>query len=178
MEAGLIAMVKFEQTEQGQALLNLHMPRYGELPALELYMDQVLLVVDEVLRPLFPKSGGPILTATMINNYVRQKLVAPPVKKRYNRTHLAYFIVVALTKNVFSIAQISALIQRQIEVTGVDLAYDLFCQELEQAIAAILHGEPLLQQGLQPASDAALLRAAVFCIVNKIYVEKFLEAQE
>lgn len=171
-------MLNFEETEQGQALLHLHMPRYDELPDLELYMDQVLLVVDEVLRPLMPKASGPILTATMINNYVRQKLVAPPVKKRYNRDHLAYFIVVALTKNVFSIAQISGLIQRQIEMAGVDRAYDLFCQELEQAVAAILRGEPLLQHILQPAGGADLLRAAVHCIVNKIYVEKILEAAE
>lgn len=170
-------MYRFEDSQQGQTLLNFHLPRYQELPDLELYMDQVLLVVDDILRPLYSGTAGPVLTATMINNYVRQKLVAPPVKKRYDRDHLAYFIVVALLKPVFSIAQISTLIQRQIEVTEVDRAYDRFCQELEQGIQVILRGEPLLQHDPQTVGDDAdLLRATVFCIINKIYVEKILEA--
>ena len=58
----------------------------------------------------------------------------------------------------------------------MDLAYDRFCLELEQAVAASLRGEPLLQRTLPPAGDADLLRAAVYCIVNKIYVEKIMEA--
>ena len=131
-------MNSFLKSETAQKLLNLHLPRYHELPALDLYMDQVISVINSILEPLFPQTGTPILTPTMINNYVKQKIVAPPVKKKYTRVHLAYFIVMALLKPVFSIAEIRGLIQRQTQVAGTDVAYDRFCTELEQSIAAIL----------------------------------------
>ena len=167
-------MEDFLQSDSAAKLTELHLPRYQELPDLELYMDQVIYVTNQVLSPLFPKSSSPILTPTMINNYVRQKLVEPPVKKRYTRKHLAYFIAVALLKPVFSIGEIAGLIQRQMEVSGTDAAYDRLCAELEQCLTAIFHcGE--LQKPLPPVGEADLLRAAVVSLSHKIYVEKFLE---
>ena len=167
-------MQSFFKSETARELKNLHLPRYQELPALELYMDQVISVIDGTLSPLFPQSGGPILTPTMINNYVKQKIVEPPVKKRYNREHLAYFLVVALLKPVFSISEIRALLQRQMQVAGTDVAYNRFCTELEESIAAMMNGTEL-QKPLPPTGEADLLRATVISLVNKIYVEKFLE---
>lgn len=167
-------MQPFFTSESAKKLRRMHLPRYHELPALDLYMDQVISVIDDILSPLFPQSNGPILTPTMINNYVKQKIVSPPIKKRYTRNHLAYFLVVALLKPVFSISEIQALICRQIEVAGTDVAYDRFCIELEESIAAIMNGTDL-QKPLPPTGEADLLRATVISLVNKIYVEKFLE---
>ena len=167
-------MQSFLQSNSAQELLNLHLPRYQELPSVDLYMDQVISVIDDSLSPLFPQSDTPIITPTMINNYVKQKIVAPPVKKRYNRIHLAYFMVMALLKPVFSISEIRALICRQIQVAGTDVAYDRFCTELETSIGAMLHGTDL-QRPLPPTGEADLLQATVISLVNKIYVEKFLE---
>ena len=167
-------MQTFFDSESAKKLINYHMPRYDELPALELYMDQVISVINETLSPLYTGNSGPILTPTMINNYVKQKLVAPPVKKRYTREHLAYFIVVALLKPVFSIAEIGALIQRQYKVAGTDVAYNRFGSELELAIKAVFAIEAP-QEPLPPQGAADLLRAAVMSLVNKIYVEKFIE---
>lgn len=167
-------MQDFLKSESVRKLIALHLPRYHELPALELYMDQVISVTNQIISPLFPESSSPILTATMINNYVRRKLVSPPVKKRYTRDHLAYFIVVALLKPVYSIGEISAMIRRQIEVSSTESAYDRLCQELEESIQAILQcGE--LQKPLPHAGQADLLRAVVISLANKIYVEKILE---
>ena len=167
-------MEDFLKSESVQMLMKLHLPRYHELPALELYMDQVISVTNQILSPLFPESSTPILTATMINNYVRRKLVCPPIKKRYTRDHLAYFIVVALLKPVYSIGEIGAMIQRQIEVSDTETAYDLLCTELEESIWAILQcGE--LQKPLPHVGEADLLRAVVISLANKIYVEKVLE---
>lgn len=167
-------MEDFLESESVQMLMKLHLPRYHELPALELYMDQVISVTNQVLSPLYPESSSPILTATMINNYVRRKLVAPPVKKRYTRDHLAYFIVVALLKPVFSIGEIGAMIQRQIEISNTETAYDRLCTELEQSIQAILQCQQL-QTPLPHAGGADLLRAVVISLANKIYAEKILE---
>ena len=44
--------------------------RWAQLPRIALYMDQVLLVLNQGLAPL-SASGEPVVTGTMINNYVK-----------------------------------------------------------------------------------------------------------
>lgn len=58
-----------------QQLQTYHCPRWQELPSLGLYMDQVLQVLGEATAPLRP-AGEPACTATMINNYVKLKVLA------------------------------------------------------------------------------------------------------
>ena len=165
-------MQAFIESDLAQALWQEHLPRFGELPNLELYMDQVVSVINEALLPLFPHSSSPILTPTMVNNYVKQKLVPPPVKKRYNRTHLIYLIEVALLKPVFSIAEINALLQLQFQLATPQQAYDRFCSELEYGLRVML-GSQEPAEPLEPENE--VLRAAVFCLVSKIQVQKHLE---
>ena len=56
-------------------LQHFHCPRYEELPSLALYMDQVLILVNEITAPL-RGATDPVCTATMVNNYVKLKLLA------------------------------------------------------------------------------------------------------
>ena len=35
-----------------QDILNFHCPRYNELPKISLYKDQVILYIEEMLKPL------------------------------------------------------------------------------------------------------------------------------
>ena len=59
------------------------LPSWEQFPALELYMDQVTSLLTEYLSFL-PKEEGAdsVVTAAAINNYVRKKIMPPPVKKR------------------------------------------------------------------------------------------------
>lgn len=166
-------MQLFLNSEPVARLLSLHLPRYHELPALELYMDQVISVIDDALAPLFSEAQRPILTPTMINNYIKQKTVAPPVKKRYTRTHLMYFIVVALLKQVFSIAEIGNMIRQQLRCCDTSTAYDRFCTDLEQSFHVLFRDTQPYPD--TPANGGELLRAAVLSLGNKIYVARYLE---
>lgn len=71
--------------------------RWDLLPQIALYMDQVLLVLNQALAPL-SVSEEPVVTGTMINNYVKMKLTPPPEKKKYAREHLAMFLMICLLK--------------------------------------------------------------------------------
>ena len=55
------------------------LPRWRELPDLELYLDQVLELTARYLDawPAFDRKG---LTASMVNNYVMMGALAKPVK--------------------------------------------------------------------------------------------------
>jgi len=107
-----------------------HCPRWEELPNLGLYMDQVLLVVEDALRPLCP--GDPVvLTSTMVNNYVKQQVLIPSEKKKYGREHLAALIVITLLKRVLSVAEIKLVLERLAATMEPRSGYDLFCAQLE-----------------------------------------------
>jgi hypothetical protein len=72
----------------------------------------------------------------MVNNYVKQGAMPPPVKKRYGRAHLAHLIVICVLKPVLPIASIRAVAQRELARTTEERAYDRFCELFEEAVAA------------------------------------------
>ena len=73
--------------------LSPHCPRWDELPRLALYMDQVCIAVGDALGPFLPCQEY-ALTATMVNNYVKQRLITPPEKKKYSPLHVSRLIMI------------------------------------------------------------------------------------
>lgn len=156
-------------------LLSFHCPRWEELPSLSLYMDQVLIVLEEGLAAL---SGGtePAATAAMVNNYVKLKLVDPPDNKKYGREHIARLTIICVLKRSFSISEIAGLLALLIRQREVREAYDLFCRELEHSLAAAFGGEDKRDPGAgDPARQA--LAAALDACTRKLLVQRILAAQ-
>ncbi|MBE7009796.1 MAG: DUF1836 domain-containing protein, partial [Ruminococcaceae bacterium] len=85
----------------------LRLPRWNELPDLELYMDQVLSLIERYLEG-YPGRKG--LTAAMVNNYVKLGVMPPPVKKRYTRLHLAYLLAICVLKASLPIDSIKRMV--------------------------------------------------------------------
>lgn len=85
-------------------------PHWNDFPQVDLYMDQVILLLRQWLEPLYFDSKKPCITPSMINNYVKNSIVKPPLKKRYKPYHLAYLYVVMVLKQCFSLQEISVLI--------------------------------------------------------------------
>ena len=109
------------------------LPRWEELPDLDLYMDQVLSLTDRYLDPLSVKP----ITAAMINNYVKLKLIPPTKGKRYSRVHVAFIFAIAILKDVFEIAQIRDGILIETNILGLKNAYNQFTNEVENAIRLV-----------------------------------------
>lgn len=80
-------------------------PKWSELPDIDLYLDQVLLYVNQISEANQQNEKG--LTASMINNYVKHGHLEKPIKKKYSRKQVARLIVITSLKNVFSIQEIS-----------------------------------------------------------------------
>ncbi|MBP3280571.1 MAG: DUF1836 domain-containing protein [Butyrivibrio sp.] len=83
-----------------------------EIPGLDLYMDQLTSFMDERLKKTtrHPESDK-ILTKTMINNYAKNDLLPPPVKKKYSRDHIILLIFIYYFKSVLSINDIQTLLE-------------------------------------------------------------------
>lgn len=178
------------QRAQGLAerMSKVHVYRIGEMPRIELYLDQVLtLVTDELSFMYLP--GEQTITGSMVNNYVKQRLLPAPKRKRYTRRHLAALLFVCAFKRVYSIAQLGR-IMGMIDEADVDRSalYDDVCAALECSLAEQFavgpeFVAPVMEPRIRPVNEAGeevapelarVLEAAVASLAAKVYVEQTL----
>ncbi|MBR4759245.1 MAG: DUF1836 domain-containing protein, partial [Lachnospiraceae bacterium] len=83
----------------------------SELPEIDLYMDQVTTFIDSRMKQTtrHPETDK-ILTKTMINNYAKNNLIPPPVKKKYSKEHMLILIFIYYMKSVMSITDIQQIL--------------------------------------------------------------------
>lgn len=170
-----------ELTAWAEQIKQTKLPRWEELPELELYMDQVITLVDRYLAPLLVAKKEYLLSSAMVNNYVKHKLIPAPVKKRYNRNHLAYLIAITLLKQVLAIPDIKELIELQLEKEAPQAVYNYFCLRQEEAlthIADLVLGRKV-EVVLQTENDFRhlALDSATWSFANQTLVEKLLEIE-
>ncbi|MFR9216239.1 MAG: DUF1836 domain-containing protein [Ruthenibacterium sp.] len=157
------------------SLCEYHCPRYEELPHIALYKDQVVSVLNEAVGPFYPQGETPV-TATMVNNYVKMKLLSPPEKKKYSTEQIACLYVIFVLKQVLSISEIAALLRMQQRKYEAPYAYGRFCEELEAALRAAFTAQSTGAADTVPSPpEAELLRAAVRSFAYKVYAVKALE---
>lgn len=87
----------------------------ADIPAIELYMDQVTTFMDKHLSNNKRLPEDKILTKTMINNYTKNHLLPPPEKKKYSKEHIILLIYTYYLKNFLSIGDIQTLLSPMIE---------------------------------------------------------------
>lgn len=145
-------------------------PRWEELPDIDYYMDQVIEYIN--------KNTGdfcqPNITSAMVNNYVKNKLVPPPIKKKYSKIHIAYLITITFAKNICSITQIKNAIELQMKVSGGRRAYNAFCQEIEQSLKNIVF---IIKKENIIANNTKNIAIKSMCdgVANKILAVKIIE---
>lgn len=152
------------------------LPRWDELPDFELYMDQVLSLMERYLGsyPGFDRKG---LTASMVNNYVKLGVMPPPVKKKYTRVHLAHLIMICVLKASFPIELIKKLMQGTREERDERAGYDWFCGEFEQSLKSSAD-EILGDIGLTKIYRTALRAQAEQALALKLYGAMFPETEK
>ncbi|MGB3161195.1 DUF1836 domain-containing protein [Carnobacterium sp.] len=155
-------------------------PRWEELPDFDLYMDQVLNLIDNYLYVFKPEKQDKIITASMVNNYVKLDLIPAPIKKRYNKKHLAYLIAISVLKQVLTISEVKEGITYQASVSGIREAYDLFCTEQEAALSAIAShiemnkNQPLPLMPNNTEIENLVVRTSCIAVASKITTQKVL----
>ena len=108
--------------------------RAEEIPNINLYMDQVTTFMDEQLASTKRYDDDKILTKTMINNYTKNHLLPPPVKKKYSKEHVLILIFIYYFKSILSIKDIETVLKPLTEKyfsgeTSLDLSsiYEEIC---------------------------------------------------
>lgn len=128
------ALVREKMLGWEELLRQYALPSWEDFPALPLYMDQVIYLLNQYLTflPLEDEAERQV-TPAMINNYVKLKIIPAPIKKRYGRIHLAYLVVVCILKQTLNTSEIKKLIPLTLREDEVRSLYSAFVEIYHQA---------------------------------------------
>ena len=154
---------------------NFHIPKWNEIPDIELYIDQVVSFLENHLSNYIKiyneKTNEKTITKSMINNYVKHGAIKPPFNKKYNREHIAYLFVIFILKQIYSMYEIKKLIALAIDTSPIEIAYDRFCSEIEKAIEVTFTGI-CYDNNNNLSKQQYILRNVAQSFANKLYVQK------
>ena len=158
-----------------------HIPRWNELPNIDLYLDQVVNLINSTLSPYIflnndeKKENIQVLTKTMINNYVKNNLIEAPEKKLYSKIQLAKLFVICILKQVYSMQDISTLISISLEKTTAAEKYDTFCELFEKALVCTFNQEEFIDTNTE---NSHLLKTVLLSCSYKIYVQNITSGEK
>jgi len=162
-----------------QHLLDYRLPRWDELPDFDIYMDQVITLIERYLN-ILDDGQERIITNSMVNNYVKLKLIPKPNKKKYNKEHIAYLIAITLLKQILTIGEVRDGIAYQAKISGTHHAYNLYCEEQEKAFS--LCAAQILKDGKLPerediAYESMVVKMAAQALAQKLVAQKIVYIQ-
>ncbi len=151
-----------------ESVAHFRLPRYTEIPNVGLYLDQVTKYINGFLLPV----GCAEITPSMISNYVKKGIIASPQKKQYSAEQIAHLTFIAIIKNVLSLENIVELFEiRKFRYT-LPVAYDYFCEELENMIAFVfgLKEKPAENLGRTQSEEKDFLRNVLIAVSHSMYI--------
>lgn len=115
--------------------------RLLDMPALDLYMDQVTTFMDKKLSAYKKTEKDIILSKTMINNYTKYKLIPKPINKKYNKDHLIFLILIYYMKRILSVQDMEKMMKPILDNYYSELDEKIDLQDLYSAIMEIQKNE-------------------------------------
>ena len=170
---------KLAQWEGQLSAFNL--PGWDTFPSLPLYMDQVILLLNQYLTLLPEQTSEKLVTPAMINNYVKLKIIPPPIRKRYDRKHLAYLVIVCVCKQILNTNDIKKMIPVSLSEEEIRTVYgdfitafseiqQYFRQEVRKAV------QPVFSEKNEPVTYL-LFRTAAAANLTKLLTEEILRME-
>ncbi len=114
------------------------LPYWDELPEIDLYVDQVITLMDKYLSFYKVDEESPVVTHAMINNYVKHGMMPAPVKKKYSREHVAYLIIICSLKQALPISDIKDLIEERVKKTSIEETLNYFSELYDNVFNTII----------------------------------------
>ena len=164
-----------------KGLSEFKLPRYKDLPDFGIYSEQLVEIVNKALEAMFDEDNK--LTKSMVNNYVKHKIMPSPIKKRYFRNHIVYCIVITVLKNILSIKEIDAGILHELGKSSIEESYNYFCHKMEEVmrlVINILDKQSIPEIKGRASIDIDLdkrngLTLAIVSVCTKVITQKLLE---
>lgn len=128
-----------------------------DVPALDLYIDQVLTLFNEGLSDNKRYPDDKLLTRSMINNYSKEKLLLPVKGKKYNRQQIMQILCVYQLKQALPLSDVKALTGR--DDVDFEHCYRAFL-DIKDRLRELI--PPLLEQLAADLSDPS--ETLAFCL--------------
>lgn len=124
-----------------------------DIPAIDLYVDQVISILSEFLPVERP------LTKSMINNYSKEGLISQVHGKRYNKDHIIQIYLICIMKEVLSMQEIKQVMKAFSCISEWESVYQEFYERRMSLSLKDLDKQAFStgQNHLQKAKDILLL---------------------
>ena len=90
----------------------------SHIPAIDLYVDQILNLINERLQDGSERYHDRQLTKTMVNNYSKEGLITPVKGKKYDKEQILQMLTIYTLKSTLSINEIKRLLQGMYATDG------------------------------------------------------------
>lgn len=148
----------------------LKLPSYSEIPEMGLYLKQVVAYLNKCLAPL----GNVQITSSMVSNYVKHKLIAPPQDRLYSREQIATLLFISIAKNVMDQADLRKAIAIQQQTYPTKVAYNYFTAELQNTLLFVFNKKTKLQQvGNEHTKQKQMLHNVIMAFGYREYLYQF-----
>ena len=128
-------------------------PTWDRLPQIPLYLDQVVGFLESELEGLLSDENEKTITPSMINNYVKKRVIPPPVKKKYDAGHLARLLAIYTIKQILPINQISKYLNHFVSEENTKEVLEEYCHKQDQALCCVARR---LSEKLESAAEDQL----------------------
>lgn len=103
-------MDKLQLTDIIEQINNRSDLKSSDIPALDLYMDQIMTLFEDNLQDNKRYQTDKLLTKTMINNYSKAGLIKPVKGKKYTKEQIIGMLLVYNLKNTITIQEIKQIL--------------------------------------------------------------------
>ncbi len=121
-----------------EILEQMHTATWEQFPDIELYMDQVVTYVSG-LGGLFSDfvDDEKALTASMVNNYVKDGYIRRPINKKYDKDQLVNLYMLLMLKNVMPIPVLASSL-KELDLSGTHRElYNRFARMQDESFTRI-----------------------------------------
>lgn len=146
------------------------LPRWEELPTFDLYIDQMIDLVQQIIEPI-NWNHQMHLTKAMVNNYTKKKLLPAPIGKKYNMHHVARLIVMTILKPVFSLNDIDEQVTSLVNHLDSREVYNQFCDIFDEQLQGVSQGMISLRGS---TTEESVMRSAITAILSKMMCEALM----
>ena len=155
----------------------------NEIPAIDLYVDQIINLVTEKQKEGSERFKDRQLTKTMINNYSKDGVIAPVKGKKYSKEQILQILTVYTMKNTLSIGEIKRILDGAYAIEGFDgsslsalYARFMDIKDDARAYAPEMIDQMLAAKGLDVEHDEDFLTALYGIVSLSAYLKSIARA--
>lgn len=170
-----------ELYEYSKQMSEIKLIKWNDLPKFPVYCDQLLQIVNDELSSMQIDDEN-LLTKSMVNNYVKWGMIPKPVKKKYDKLHIAEVMVITLLKQILTISEIKDGILLQIALHGNERAYDAFVESFEESTRKVfkpitVEKSTYVLEEREIEYDRLAISSITTALSNKLLTEKIIKTK-